>query len=480
MTGSGGGGRGPREAAAILVADGDRLARSFLRDLLQSAGYRVRVAGTGPEVLRSIHRHPPDLLLLDVRLPKVHGLAVCEQIRQTTNGQHFPIILVTEPGGKAEMVKGFEAGADDFLWKPVDQAELMARVKGHLRVKAYRDELEREKVELANVLDISKAATSALSAQAIFRIIVERTARLVDATRCSLIVIRHQGEQGQVVACSQYESPPDFLLDLNLYPEVRHAVQTCAPVLVQDVESDPLMTPVREKIRPLGFRSFLVLPISLRDSVVGTLVLSTVRAGQPFSERNLRTCQLVADIAANALQNAHVFESLELDRVDLQRRALEDERLGVFHWHVVSRRLEEEVARAFRYKQPVACVAIEVEGRPGSEVNPEDVLRDVAALIRNSIRKSDVMGRHSSGRLLLMLPITSEEGAVIKCKRLREAVQTHAMGGAPAGQITINLGVSAGIPEAPIGMERLVGSSLAALVDAQTAGPDHVPIRPFA
>ena len=479
MTDDDKGGRGGRDTATILVADGDRLARNFLRDLLRSAGYRVRVAGSGPEVLRSIKHHPPDLLLLDVRLPKVHGLAVCEQIRGTANGQHFPIILVTEPGGKAEMVKGFEAGADDILWKPVDQSELMARVKGHLRVKGYRDELQREKLDLANVLDISKAATSTLSAQAIFRIIVERTAKLVDATRCSLIVIRHQGEHGQVVASSQYPSPPDFLLDLKLYPEVQRAVETRAPVLIPDVETDPMMAPVREKIRPLGLRSFLVLPINLRDSVVGTLVLSTVRAGGPFSERNLRTCQFVADIAANALQNAHVFESLELDRVDLQRRALEDERLGVFHWHVFGRRLEEEMARAFRYKQPVACVAIEVESRPGTEVDPEAVLRDVSALIRKDIRKSDVMGRHTSGRLLLMLPITAGEGAEIKANRLRAAVHAQSMGGAPAGQITINLGVAAGIPEAPAGMERLVEGSLIALADA-LAKPDRVAVHSFA
>jgi diguanylate cyclase (GGDEF)-like protein len=456
------------------------LARNFLRDLLHSAGYRVRTASTGPGALTSIQRHPPDLLLLDVRLPQVHGLAVCEQVRQTANGPHFPIILVTDPGSKAEMVKGFEAGADDFLWKPVDQAELMARVKGHLRVKSYRDELEREKKDLANVLDISKAATSALSAQAIFRIIVESTARLVDATRCSLIVIRHQGENGQVVASSQHEAPPDFLLDLKLYPEVRQALETRAPVLVQDVDTDPLMAAVREKIRPLGFRSFLVLPISLRDSVVGTLVLTTVRAGRPFSERNLRTCQLVAEIAANALQNAHVFESLELEQVNLQRRALEDERLGVFHWHVFSRRLEEEIARAYRYKQPVACLAIEVEGRPGVEVDPEAVLGDVATLIRQNIRKSDVTGRHPSGRLLLMLPITSEEGTRVKGQRLRALVESHAFGEAPPGQITINIGASAGVPEAASGMDRLVESALAALVKAQSQAPNHIALCPFA
>ncbi len=475
-----GGREGDRpDGAVILVAEGNRMARTFLRDLLRSAGYQVRVAGTGPEVLRSLRRGPPDLLLLDVHLPALHGLAVCEEVRATAGGRHLPIILVTEPGGKSEMVKGFEAGADDFLLKPVDQAELMARLKGHLRTKAYGDDLKREKEDLAGVLEMSKAVTSTLSAPQIFRIIVAGTAKIVDAARCSLIVIRHNGEQGQVVASTEAPAARDLFLDLNLYPEVRRAVEERALVLVQDVETDPLMAPVREKIRHLGFRSLLVLPISLRDNVVGTLVLCTARATRPFNDRNVRVCQVVAEIAANALQNAHLFESFELDRVDLQRRALEDERLGVFHWHVLGRRLEEEVARAFRYKQPVACVAVEVESRPGAEVDPEAVLRDVAALIRKDIRKSDVMGRHTSGRLLLMLPITAAEGARTKAERLRAAVHAQSMGGAPAGQITINLGVAAGIPETPTGMERLVESGLTALAAAQ-AHPDRIAVRPFA
>ncbi len=472
------GGHARADRPAILVAEGNRLARTFLRDLLQNAGYRVRVAGTGPAVLRSIRSQAPDLLLLDVRLPEIHGLAVCEQIRGSAGSQHLPIILLTEPGGKSEMVKGFEAGADDFLLKPVDQAELMARVKGHLRTKAYGDDLKREKEDLASVLDMSKAVTSTLSAVQMFRIIVEGTAKIVDAVRCSLIVIRQQGERGQVVASTLDPDPRDFFLDLSLYPEIRQAVQERAPVLVQDVETDPLMAPVREKMRHLGFRSLLVLPISLRDSVVGTLVLCTARATRPFSERNVRVCQVVAEIAANAIQNAHLFESLELERVDLQRRALEDERLGVFHPHVFGQRLEEEVARAYRYRHPVACAAIEPEVR--GETAPEAILRDLAALIKKSIRRSDVLARHSSRCLLLMLPITSGEGAQVKGERLRAAACAHALGGAPTGSATISLGVAAGVPQSSTGGDRLIASSLAALAEARAQGGNLVVVRPFA
>lgn len=464
-------------ARTILVADGDPLARGFSRDLLHSAGFRVRVAGTGPEVLQSIRRSPPDLLLLDVRLPEMHGLAVCEQVRATNNGHHLPIILVTEPGGRAEMVKGFEAGADDFVLKPVDQAELMARVRGHLRTKTYRDEIEKEKEELASILDIAKALTSTLSSREIFSILVERTAKIMNAVRCSLVVIRGNGGEGQVVASSEGPAARGLVLDLRKYPEIRRAIQEREVVLIQDVQKNPLMASVRELVRHLGFRSILVVPITLQDNVVGTLLLST-RSAHPFSDRHVRTCEVVAEIAANALQNAHVFESLQLERVDVRWRALEDARLGVYHSHVFDRRLEEEMARAYRYRQSVACMAIRASGGPG--VEEEAALRDLATLIKGSIRRSDVIGWHPSGCLLLMLPITPLEGAKVKGQRLQDAVLARGLGGAPAGAVSISIGVTAGIPDAPEGGDRVVAGTLAALQEAQSQGANTLALRSLA
>jgi diguanylate cyclase (GGDEF)-like protein len=462
--------------SVILVADGDRLARNFLRDLLTTAGYTVRVAGSGPQVLRQIRNDPPDLLLLEVRLPDVHGLAVLDQVRRTAGGEHLPVILITEPGGKAEMVKGFEAGADDFLMKPVSQVELMARVKGHLRAKTYQDELEGEKQDLASVLEMSKAVTSALPSQETFRIIVERTARLVDAPRCSLIAIRQHDQRGMVLASSQAPFRK-FELDLTQYPEIIQAVRDRKLVLIQDVDTDPLMAAAREKMRSLGFRSLLVLPISLRDSVVGTLVLCTARTTRPFSERNVRTCQFVAEVAANALRNAHVFENLELDQVDLHRFALENERFGVYHPHIFRRRLEEEVARACRHRHPLSCVAIEAD--PGASLDAESLLRDLAACVKTTLRKTDLLGLGSSAHLMLMLPVTPLEGARVKADRLRSVVRAKDLGSAPAGSVTISLGVASGIPKGPDGADDLLRASLAALREAQSKGGDTVVVYSF-
>jgi PleD family two-component response regulator len=210
---------------------------------------------------------------------------------------------------------------------------------------------------------------------------------------------------------------------------------------------------------------------------VGTLVLCTARTTRPFSERNVRTCQFVAEVAANALRNAHVFENLELDQVDLHRFALENERLGVYHPHVFRRRLEEEVARACRHRHPLSCVAIEAD--PGAPLDPESLLRDLAACVKASLRKTDLLGLDSSAHLMLMLPVTPPEGARVKADRLRSAVRAKELGSAPVGSVTISLGVASGIPTGPGGADDLVQASLAALREAQSQGGDVVIVYPF-
>jgi diguanylate cyclase (GGDEF)-like protein len=197
----------------------------------------------------------------------------------------------------------------------------------------------------------------------------------------------------------------------------------------------------------------------------------------PFTERNVRTCQLVAEIAASALQNAHVFESLELENIDLQRFALRNRHLGVYHPHVLRQRLEEEVARSFRYRQPLALVAIEADH---TAADPEAVLRDLAVMIQGTIRRTDVLAHHSAGqRLVLMLPVTSPEGARIKAERVRAAAHTASFAGTPAGSITICLGGAAGIPEAQTGGDRLLAAALDALAKAKSHGPDSIALEPW-
>ena len=135
-------------AQHILVVDDVAKNVKLLADVLAARGYRISTAASGEEALASIAAEAPDLVLLDVMMPGLSGYDVCCAIRADPAHAMLPVVLVTALDPAQERVKGLEAGADDFLSKPVQQAELMARVRSLLRIKLLYDEVQRHKAEL--------------------------------------------------------------------------------------------------------------------------------------------------------------------------------------------------------------------------------------------------------------------------------------------------------------------------------------------
>ena len=132
------------EPAKVLVVDDTPNNVKLLSDILSVKGYVVSTAASGEEALAKIAADPPDLVLLDVMMPGLSGYDVCRQIRAEAQTALLPVVLVTALDPDKERVKGIEAGADDFLTKPINQGELFARVRSLLRVKALQDEVRRQ------------------------------------------------------------------------------------------------------------------------------------------------------------------------------------------------------------------------------------------------------------------------------------------------------------------------------------------------
>jgi len=123
----------PTAKTVILVADDEDAIVSMLRDALHGVDYDVVVAHNGEEALEQLRRRPPDLVLLDVQMPKMSGYDVCRQIKSDVFLRHIPVMLLTAQTGTTSKVTGLEQGADDYLTKPFEMEELMARIKTLLR-----------------------------------------------------------------------------------------------------------------------------------------------------------------------------------------------------------------------------------------------------------------------------------------------------------------------------------------------------------
>ena len=138
-----------RTPARILIADDNPANVDIFAARLTNEGYEVITACDGEEALTQARGELPDLILLDVMMPKMDGFQVCREIKADAGLPFMPIILVTAKADSKDIVEGLESGGDEYLTKPVDHAALVARVKSLLRIKDLHDTVEAQSNELA-------------------------------------------------------------------------------------------------------------------------------------------------------------------------------------------------------------------------------------------------------------------------------------------------------------------------------------------
>ncbi len=132
----------------ILIVDDETGARAALEFLLRREGFEVRDAADGPAAIQECATFRPDLILLDIMMPGMDGFEVCRRIKATPETRLTPVVLITGLTGTEDRIMGINAGADDFLSKPIDLNELLARTRSLLRLKQYTDELENAEAVL--------------------------------------------------------------------------------------------------------------------------------------------------------------------------------------------------------------------------------------------------------------------------------------------------------------------------------------------
>lgn len=143
----------PVEHAGILVVDDNEHNLELIQAYLDEIGGPIRVARDGGEALDSIAAEPPDIILLDIMMPRISGYQVCERVKRDPATRDIPIIMVTALNEVGDVERAVDAGADDFLTKPVNKLELLTRVRSLLRVRAMKRQLDAAIQEVRHLRD---------------------------------------------------------------------------------------------------------------------------------------------------------------------------------------------------------------------------------------------------------------------------------------------------------------------------------------
>jgi DNA-binding response OmpR family regulator/acyl carrier protein len=242
-------------APRILLVDDDRELRARLTEALARSGYEVSELPDGEAALEAIKRLRPDCVILDILMPRLDGYWVCRALKADPDTAAIPVLLLTALSRKEDLLQGLGAGAEDFIRKPFDLQELLARVEAQLRVKRRHDAVAKERNDLRALLEVSQAVSSTLRSREIFQIIVRETARIIASVRCSLLLIADDPLYAYVLASHDDAAVDRLKIELAKYPELQEAIRTRAPVLIDDVHTHPLLSPVRDGVHGEGLRA---------------------------------------------------------------------------------------------------------------------------------------------------------------------------------------------------------------------------------
>ncbi|MGA3121799.1 MAG: PAS domain S-box protein [Polyangiaceae bacterium] len=293
----------------VLVVDDDTVSRHVLIQALAHADLPHIAVASGTEALAQIDKISPSIVLLDLVMPPPDGYQILRILRSRPETRDLPVVVLTALEAEEEIAKVFEAGADDFVRKPFKPVELVARIRGQLRIRGFVEALAKKEHDARLVLELTRALASNLDFRGILFTVVQRIAEVAKVDRVSIVLVREAGDVGYVVAASDDEQLRDLPIDLANYPEIQQVLTSREPLVIADVATHPLLEIVRHEGHKSVFSSLAILPILYESRPMGVLFLRAKQAFT-FADRELGLCRTVSNAMAIALRNARVMQTL--------------------------------------------------------------------------------------------------------------------------------------------------------------------------
>ncbi len=413
----------------ILVVDDIEANVRLLQAKLAAEYYDVLTASDGATALEKAVREQPDLVLLDVMMPGMDGFETCRRMKDDPATRHIPVVLVTALDGRGDRITGLEAGADEFLNKPIDDIMLFARVKSLTRLKLVIDEL-RQREASGRRIGVIAGAASRLGGGGGRVLIVDDQERQAQRIYAELAiehrpVVESDPEKAHLTA----RGPVDLIIvntTAKSFDGLRFAAQIRADEATRHLPIlgviDPDDRPRLVKALDIGFNDILTRPIDPQE--LSARVRSQVR-GKRYT-----------DFLRNNLDH-----SLEL--------AVTDQLTGLHNRRYMTGQLGALVNRAIRGGDPVSALMIDIDHFKkindgfGHDIGDE-VLREFAVRLASNVRAIDLPCRYGGEEFMVIMPDTRLEDA----ERIAERIRRHVAGSpfrVPGGSEPLSVTISIGV-----------------------------------
>src|SRR5262245_18069595 len=450
--------------ARILVVDDVPANVKLLEVRLLAEYFDVLTAATGAEAIETCENGKVDVVLLDVMMPEMDGFEVCRRLKADPATSHIPVIMITALDQVADRVRGLEAGADDFLTKPVNDLQLMTRVKSLVRLKTLTDEL---RLRAATTRDIG------IEERLSRRLADEDTpprVLLIDERETSFGLIRQMLRQAAVL---------DVATDPHAcFFQAAEMPYECVIVASGFASLDPLR--LCSQLRSLDRTRFLPIILIVDEGDDARIIRGLELGINDFVVRPVDRQELIARLRTqvrrkryNDRLRASVAETIEM--------AVTDGLTGLHNRRYLDSHLETLFDRAVSRRRPLSVMITDLDrfksindahGHDGGD----DVLREFARRLSKNVRGIDLACRFGGEEFVVVMPDTEGHVAERVAERIRAEIEKapFAIGrNGLAIPITVSVGVSS-LKPGPDSVAELMKRADVALYEAKTGGRNRV------
>ena len=420
-------------SARILVVDDVPTNLKLLEVRLSAEYFEVLLASNGEQALEICERGQCDLVLLDVMMPGMDGFEVARRIKSNPATHHIPVVMVTALDQPADRVKGLEAGADDFLTKPVDDIALVARVRSLVRLKMATDEM-RMRVATSRQIGVSDPATEAINDQGLNGRLLVVEDHAVTAERITA-ALSHQhtvaiAADPQEALFRAAEGKFDLLMvsiDLKNYDGLRLVGQ------IRSLERTRYMPILLIADTDQKARLLRGLDLGANDYILRSADKNEMVARVRTQVRRRRFTERLRD---------NVQQSMEL--------AVTDPLTGLYNRRYMESHADALVERAAARGKPLSVLIIDIDhfkavnDTYGHEAG-DDVLREFSDRLRSCIRGIDLACRHGGEEFVVVMPDTDLGVANKVAERIRRRVAAEPFPierGSRSVEVTISVGLA--------------------------------------
>ena len=489
---------------SILVVDDSAVIRSTLLEILSGAGYEVETASNGVEGIEKMNNGSFDLLCLDIDMPNLSGLSVCRMLRENPRFKEFPIVMLTARSEKSDQYWGKETGADEYLTKPVDSEKLLAIVgnliepaqappadeeESHAPAAATppadvedkeetdvifraNEMLETKLFKMSLVNKIYQIATSQLDLMEACSRVADIFASVIEFDLATFLIADE--EQIKLFLFVQNPVTRSFLTEARKEVVARfREMNESSKVNWENIEVETC-DPGNNLLKEDGCERIGGMRTLLLESTGERFGLFNMARGYKgdFKQNEMDMCNTIAAQSALVINNVRMYEKI-------RRFAIADGLTGLNNHRYFQEQMDKEFSRARRFGLSLSMIMLDLDdfktindtyGHQQGDI----ILKDVATLMRRSVRDIDLVARYGGEEFTVMLPETPKKNSIVVAERIRSAIEEHEfqLDSGPV-HITASLGIS-GRDDDPENKKELIAKADEALYKAKRQGKNRV------